>query len=196
MPLLLRWKLACRAKPIAMKNLPIKGAICYKSWRTATGQYAEWIAEETGFPVFDLSKTKPDLAEYDLLVLGSAVYVGRFHLVNWLQKHWPEIRNKHLVLFSVSGTAPDHPDIRSYFENNLSPEMRELIEYFPLQGKLKLEEAGFWLRLFLKLAARMEKDPDAKKRMKEGFDFMKRENVLPVVEAVKELAMTHAPLDL
>ena len=174
----------------------IRGAICYKGRHGATRQYAEWIAEETGFPLFDLRRVQPRLEEFDLLILGSGVYIGRYFLTNWLNDYWPEILDKHRVLFTVSGTAPDHPDIRKYFKNNLTPDMQERMEYFPLRGKLKLKEAGFWLRLFLKFASRVEKDSDGRRRMKEGFDYVKRENIQPVVEAARELPMVFEPLEV
>lgn len=178
-----------------MKNQSIKGAICFRSKRDATRQYAEWLAEETGLPLFDLRKEQPDLEKFDLLVLGSAVYVGKYYLKSWLEKNWPVIRDKQLLLFTVSGTAPDHSDIDVYFKNNLTPDMQERLEYFPLQGKLKPGEVGWLLRFFLKLAARVEKDPAGKKRMKEGFDFVERRHISPIVEAIRELSMAYKPLN-
>ena len=34
----------------------------------------------------------------------------------------------------------------------------------------------------LRLAARMMKDPDAARRMKEGFDYMDRDSIKPILE--------------
>ena len=169
-----------------MQNLSsVNGVVLYRGKYGATQQYAKWLGLETGFPVFNLAKEKVNPTEFDFIILGSAVYAGRYYIVDWLNKNWPLLKDKPLVLFTVSGTAPDHPDIKNYFNENLKSEMREKITYFPLRGKLDLNDLNWLMRLFFKMAAKSEKDEAARLRMKHGFDYVKKENIDPVLEAAE-----------
>jgi hypothetical protein len=41
-------------------------------------------------------------------------------------------------------------------------------------------ELPWWIRAILKMGARVIKDPAAKKRMSEGFDYMDRDSIEPI----------------
>lgn len=167
--------------------LPFNGAVIFAGKYGSTQQYAEWIGEELGIPVFDINKTNPNLEKYDTLILGSAIYIGKYFIKKWMDRNWRILANKKIILFTVSGTPPNHPEIQKYFDLNISKNRQEKIEYFPLRGRLKIEDLNWFMRLFLKLGAMVEKDVEARKRMKEGFDFVSKKNIEPVVEACREL---------
>jgi menaquinone-dependent protoporphyrinogen IX oxidase len=159
-----------------------QGAIFFTGKHGATRQYAHWIAEETGLPIFDLAEGTPDLKAYDFLILGSAVYIHRLAIRRWLRLHWESIRDKPLMLFTVSGSPADHPDLVAALKNSLTPEMRKTMNYVPLRGRLNLEELSWWIRLVLKIGAAIEKDEEAKYRMRNGFDEMDQSKIRPIVE--------------
>lgn len=177
-------------KPVTMLPKPTetsRGAILYQGKYGSTRQYAEWIGEATGLPVFNLAKETPDLDRYDFLILGSAVYVGRMKISQWLAAHWEAIKDKPVLLFSVSGTAPEHPGIEDILTASLTPLMLDKLDYQPLRGRLRLEELSWLMRFLLKLGARIEKDEEARQRMRTGFDFVKRENIRPILAWVREV---------
>ena len=160
----------------------MKAAIIYSGKYGSTRQYAEWMREETGIPIYSDLQQPPDLADLDFLVLGSSIVVGTPTLKKWLFRHWEAIGDKPALLFTVSGTEPGHPDLISWLNTHLSPEMLAHFKYVPLRGRLEVAALPWWVRTMLRLAARMMKDPDAARRMKEGFDYMDRDSIKPILE--------------
>ena len=51
----------------------MNGAIFFSSKYGGTAQYANWISERTGLPVFDTKDANADPVQYDFLVLSSPI---------------------------------------------------------------------------------------------------------------------------
>jgi len=161
---------------------PLRGAVLFMGKYGATRQYAEWIAEETDLPLFDLGKEKPGLFAYDYYILGSSIYLGRLHIRNWLKENWPVLKSKPTLLFSVSGSPAGHPDLEEALQVSLSPEMRKKMYYVPLQGRLILEELPWFLRLMLKFVGRSQKEEETAQRMLYGFDYVEKKYIEPILK--------------
>ncbi len=68
-----------------MNAIP-KGAIIYRSKYGSTQQYAEWLGDRLNLPVFDPTTITPQqLANYDYLLIGSPIYIGKMLIRKWLQ---------------------------------------------------------------------------------------------------------------
>ena len=160
----------------------MEAAILYSGKYGSTEQYARWLQELTGIPSFDIRKPVPDLSETEFLVLGTSIILGAPTFKKWLFRNWAQFRKKPVLLFTVSGTAPDHPNLITWLNMHLSPEMLAHLKYVPLRGRLDLMKLPWWLRTLLRLAARMTKDPEEAQRMREGFDYMDRDALQPIVE--------------
>lgn len=165
----------------------MKGAIFYSGKYGSTHQYASWISEATGIAVFNLDRTRPDPAQYDFLILGSSIIVMKPTIKKWLRANWRKIQYKPVLLFTVSGTEPGHPHLKQWLEDSLPREVLEHVNYYAFRGRLDLGEVPWWIRFMLKFAAKREEDPEVKQRMTEGFDFMDKASIAPVVEWVKAL---------
>lgn len=173
-------------KTLDNSERPPYGAILFMGKFGATRQYAEWIAEATKLPLFDLDKEQPDLSKYDFYILGSSIYIGRLYLRDWLKEHWEIVMKKQALLFSVSGSPAGHPDLEEALKVSLTPEMRKKLDYVPLRGRLILQELPWYLRLMLKFASRLQKEEEAAHRMRYGFDYVERRNIEPILEWAKE----------
>ncbi len=173
-------------KDLLHAGTPLRGAILFMGKYGATRQYADWIGEATNLPVFDLDREQPDLADLDFLILGSSVYLSKLYLRHWLRDNWPAIKDKAVMLFSVSGSAADHPDLEAALNASLTPEMRQTMEYVPLRGRLDHQQLPWWLRPVLKLAGRMQKDEETRDRMIHGFDKMDKNKIGPIVTWAEE----------
>jgi len=163
----------------------MKGAIFFTGKFGSTKQYAQWISEATGFPVFDLNKEIPDSTDYDLLILGSSVFIGKLTISKWAKSNWKIIKDKSIILYSVSGTEPGHPDLKKYITDSLPKEIIQRIKYVPLRGRLIMDKLPWWTRLILRIGSLGEKDPDTQKRMTQGFDFMEKSNIEPIIKWVR-----------
>jgi hypothetical protein len=56
----------------------MNGAIFYSGMRGSTAQYAHWIGEATGLPVFDANNPQADPSDFDFLILASSVIFMTF----------------------------------------------------------------------------------------------------------------------
>jgi len=164
-----------------------KGAILFRGKYGATRQYARWISDSTGLPVFDLAKTQPELEDYDFLVLGSAVYVGQVALRRWMRRHWDILQNKRVLFFTVSGSPADHPDLKAALDSSLTPAMLEYFTYIPLRGRLDLRRLPWWLRMGLRWVAKHIEDPEARERLSKGFNYVDRAHIDPILDWIEEV---------
>ena len=164
----------------------MKGAIFFIGKFGSTNQYAQWIGEQTSFPVFDLNKENPDPTDYDIIILGSSIIIMKPTIRKWFTAFWPVIKNKPIILFTVSGTNPGHPDLHKWLHNSFSNEILKNITHIPLRGRLNLKELPWMTRQMLKFGAIVEKDPETKQRMKEGFDYVVKSNISPILKWVSE----------
>ncbi len=164
----------------------MKAVVFFSGKFGSTKKYAYWINERTGFPVYDINKEKPDPSKYDLIVLGSSIIASKPTIQKWLKAHWPVIENKQVLLFTVSGTEPGHPDLQKWLTDSLSQSILEKVHYVPLRGRLVLQELPWWIRLMMKVASRTEKDLQIKKRMAEGFDYMDKSSIDPILKWIDD----------
>ncbi len=164
----------------------MKAGIFYHGYYGSTAQYAQWLANDTGYPTFDLQKNNNELdpSDFDLLILGSSVRINKLTIRNWIKENWPKIREKKIIFFSVSGTAPGHPDLEKYLADSLPQEMIDRMDYIPLRGRLIVKELSWGIRLLLWFGSLVEKDPEAKQRMRTGFDFVDEQNIKPLIRAI------------
>lgn len=176
------WRLRLLLTSSYQNSYTMEAAILYSGKYGSTRQYAEWLQELTGIEAFDIARPLPDLEKTEFLVLGSSIILGAPTFKKWLFRNWEQFRKKPVLLFTVSGTAPDHPNLITWLNMHLSPEMLEHLKYVPLRGRLDLALLPWWLRALLRLAARLTKDPEEAQRMREGFDYMDRSALEPIVE--------------
>jgi menaquinone-dependent protoporphyrinogen IX oxidase len=157
----------------------MKGVIIYESKYGATEQYAKWISDELGFPVIPAGKIEKDtLNLYDMVVLGSPVYIGKLKIAGWLKKNFPYIKKKKLFLYQVAGAPPSEIKKREEFNSKSLPQdIIEKCKVYYLAGRLVVRQLSWLDRFILKMGAWMTKDPVEKKGMLTDYDMVNKENV-------------------
>jgi menaquinone-dependent protoporphyrinogen IX oxidase len=167
------------------EGLRMKGVVLYISKCGSTKQYAEWIGEETGFPIIDLKKEKkPDLENLDTVVIGSWILAGKMVAHGWIKKNWPGIRDKKVIVFSVSGDVPDEEKRKKFLEASLPGEIGKMVSFHSLHGRFRKEDQNIFIRGMLNLAAKFEKDGNLANDMVIGVDGVKRENIKAILDDV------------
>lgn len=171
----------------------MKGVIIYKSKYGATAQYARWLSAELNLDYFETNELdNDDLDEYDYLILGTSIYVGKMLLKNWLKSHLPQILSKKIFLFSVCGTPVDQKNkLNSYVSASVPEEIRNKCDIFFLPGKLKIKELSLLDRFILKIGANLAKGAATKKAMLTDYDAVKKENLLDLINAVNKIAQVN-----
>jgi menaquinone-dependent protoporphyrinogen IX oxidase len=162
--------------------------LVYATKLGSTRQYAEWIAKDLGISAISVRDVKrSDLERAQTIILGSAVRMAKLIMGRWITAQWPILKGKRLVLFSVSGTPPQATEkLREILTSSMGTEMIDTMTYFPLHGRISIEEFPLPLKLMMKMMQRSKTPPkgDASKLMME-FDDVKRENIVPIVKALQ-----------
>ena len=163
----------------------MSAVVIYSGKYGSTRQYAEWIAEDLSAQVKPAKQAgEGDLAGADTVVLGSSVQVESLTMKAWIGRHWPVLKGKRVILYSVSATNPaDEPAIKAILQRSLTPEMISHVRFFPLHGRIRLADYGFPLRQIMK--AMMKSDKGSGSGAAGEFDFVKRENTAPIVAAAR-----------
>lgn len=169
----------------------IKILIAYQSKYGSTKQYAEWIHQEINGDLVNIENgDKPDLARYDIIIIGGSVRVGNIVIAPFIKDHWSVLEGKKVILFTTSGTPPQHPKIQSIYEKSLPEEIRKEIKYFPLHGRISRENLTFFDKFLITLGKIMEQDETLKKDMGKDFDGVHRENLSPLLEYLEDVKTT------
>ncbi len=175
--------------PLSTESKP-RVLIVYKSKYGSTKQYAQWINKDVPSDLIDAEKEdKPDFTRYDVIVFGGYIRMGGIVIAPLIVKGWSDIKAKKVILFTVSGTPPGHPNIQRIYQSNLPEEIRKEIKYFPLRGKILSKDLSFFDKLLVSVGRIMERDESLRSLMTEDYDEMKPENLIPLLEYMKTLSL-------
>ena len=165
----------------------MKGLVIYKGKYGATKQYAMWIGQELQLSVASADRFPVDeLPKYDYFILGSSVYIGKLEIRDWVKKNFDLLQNKKILFFQVSASPPEQIEKReSYNKASLSSTMIKKIQFYYLPGRMIMRNLSAWDRFMLKMGARFTKDPLEKKAMLTDFDHVKKEKILPLIDAIR-----------
>lgn len=113
-----------------------KTVVVYKSKYGSTRQYAQWVASDLNADLIDLDNIKnvSQLSEYQTIIFGSYIRIGKIVTSDFISKNWEDLKDKSIILFSVSGANPDNPEIKEYYNLSLPPEIRSKIRFFSFWG--------------------------------------------------------------
>jgi menaquinone-dependent protoporphyrinogen IX oxidase len=162
--------------------------IAYQSKYGSTREYAQWIQHDLGGDIVNIEKENiPDLAGYDIIVIGGYVRAGKIVVSSFLQENWKVIKGKALVLFTTSGTPPHHPKIRTFYEKSLPDEIRQEILYFPLPGRMATTKLTWFDTLLVAIGKALEEDETLKRDMGKDFDGVRREHLVPLLEYLHDV---------
>ena len=169
----------------------MKGIVVYQSKYGATGKYAQWIGSELNFPVFETGELDPgQLDKYDLVILGSSVYVGKLLMKKWLKNNLKDLWKKKIFLFVVSGTPLNKREkLDSYISASLPTEFRNICDIYFLPGKMVIKELSMFDRFMIKMGARAAKSKAIKKAMLTDYNDVKKEHVTELLNSVNKASL-------
>jgi len=164
----------------------MNGAIIFSSKYGSTAQYAEWISEATALPMFDVKDAHVDLAQYDFLVLGSPVYYYKPIIRKWLQRNLARLEGKPIIMFTVSG-APAGQKLDRWIAASLPADFVTSMHHVALRGRQNPKELNWFDRIMLIIGGLKNPDPVARRQEMEGFDFMDKSSIAPIVKLIQKL---------
>jgi len=152
----------------------------------STEQYANWISEATGLPVFNVKEANCNPLKYDFLILGSPIIYYKLSIHKWVKRYLLDIINKPIIFFSVSG-APAGEKLDGWISKSLPANFITKMKHVALRGRQIPEELTWYDRMMLQIGGLMNKDPEASKQEIEGFDFMDKSSIKPILELVNQI---------
>jgi hypothetical protein len=164
----------------------MKGAIFFSSRYGSTAEYAQWIAEATGLPVFDVDKGGARPSDFDFLVLGSPVIYHKLMFHKWIKRNLAAILARPVILFSVSGAGAG-PKLDAWMAGCLPAGLIAHVEHVALRGRQNPGGLGWYDRIMLIIGGLKNPDRVAGNEELHGFDFMDRASIGPIVEKVAAL---------
>lgn len=165
----------------------MKGVIVFKGRYGATAQYAEWLGHFLHVPVYqedELSKTK--LNQYDYVIAGTSVYVGKMLLAKWINSRKEILAHKKVYLFAVCATpSTESGELNDLLKKNIDPDLLQTMRVFFLRGRMIKSKLSFFDRIILHMGASRQKSKTEKKRMLTDFDDVRQDNLKEILNAVK-----------
>ena len=166
----------------------MSGIIIYKGKYGATNQYATWLGEELNLPIAVSDEVAKEEFRYcDFIVIGTPVYLGKFLLSNWMKRNIALLAGKKIFLFIVNATSPFDIKARDkLIQQNLPQKIQINCQWYFLPGRIIHERLSLKDRIILKIAGQFERDALKKRALFEDINGVKKEEVLPVINAIKE----------
>ncbi|WP_323789594.1 flavodoxin domain-containing protein [Psychroserpens sp.] len=164
----------------------MKGAIFFSSKYGSTGEYANWIGEATGLPVFNVKDKQGKPSDYDFLVLGSPIIYYKIYNYKWFVKNMSNFNNKPILFFTVSGAAAG-PKLDKWFAKSLPESLISQTKHYALRGRQIPKELRWYDRLMLIIGGLKNPDPIARKEELKGFDYMDKSSIEPIVKMVQQI---------
>ncbi|MFI5153983.1 MAG: flavodoxin domain-containing protein [Chitinophagales bacterium] len=164
----------------------MNGIIVYKGKYGATLQYADFLGSSLQVPIVMSDNVQAsDLKKFDYVILGSAVYIGKLLIREWIRENIETLQSKKLFIFIVCGTSPDNKEkLEPISRENIPEEIRNRCEIYFLHGRMNKKKLSFWDSILLKMGSIFTKDPVEKMNMLKDFDAVRIENLFPLINAV------------
>ena len=131
--------------------------VIYNSKYGHTKKYAQWLAEELNADICDSKKLKKNLLnDYSTILFGSSLYAGTNKAAHLIVKHFEQIKDKNVVLFTVGMYDTNSEDniigINKALNKVITPEIREKIKFFHVRGGIDCSNLSFLHKIMMKFA--------------------------------------------
>jgi len=164
----------------------MNGALFYASQYGSTAEYVQWIVEATGLPAYDVDRVSADPSHYDFVVIGTPVIYYKLIIKKWVKQNIAHLQNKPVILFTVSG-APAGAKLDGWIADSLPQSLVCRMDHVALRGKQIPKDLSFFDRTMLIIAGLKNPDRVARREEMEGFDYMDKSSIRPVVELIHGL---------
>ena len=158
----------------------MNGTVLYVTKYGSTAEYADWIGEATGLPVFNVRRDYVDPESYDFLILATPVIYYKLLVTDWVRENLSKLEGKPIVMVTVSG-APPGPKLDAWVGDSLPADFVANATHVALRGRQIPAELTWYDRAMLIIAAWKNPDPVASEEELKGFDYMDKDSIAPVV---------------
>ena len=130
-----------------MKN---KIAVIYKSKYGSSKRYAGWIALKLDADLYELDDIRvKDLDEYDTIIYGGGIYVGKINGIKFINKNYDRIKDKKIIIFAV-GMESKGENFEKIVHNTFNEECLKNIKIFNFKGSFDYFSLSFMDKILMK----------------------------------------------
>lgn len=109
----------------------MNGVILYKSKYGATKKYANWLSEETRFPMIETTKAKIDqIQKYDVIILGGGIYALGIAGLSFLRKRIGVLQDKKILVFCAGASPYEERAFHEIVEHNMKDKLAGIPCYY------------------------------------------------------------------
>lgn len=127
----------------------MNGAVLYAAKYGSTAEYADWIGEATGLPVFNVRSDNVDPESYDFLILATPVIYYKLFITDWVRENLSKLEGKPIVIVTVSG-APLGPKLDACVGDSLPADFVTNATHVALRGRQTPAELTWYDRAMLR----------------------------------------------
>jgi len=164
----------------------MSGIIVYRSSTGSTKEYADWIAEETGFSAHDSKNASIRWESIDTIVVGCPVIALKPALGGWIKKNWDQMKDKRVVLFTTSGADPANEPVQEWIDKSLPESIRSQIRTFPLPGRFDYARLKGISKALIWFAGKVLGNRDIKNQIENPVDGVAKENLTPLLDYLRQ----------
>ncbi|WP_339840476.1 flavodoxin domain-containing protein [uncultured Maribacter sp.] len=170
----------------------MNGAIFFSGNYGSTEQYANWIGEATGLPVFDIKDSNANPSNYEYLILGSSIIFFKLTIRKWASANLSMLKGRSKILFSVSGAGPSNK-LNTWVANSLPSGLFSQLDHVALRGRLDHSKLSWWLRPIMWFGSLINPDSEASKDERFGFDYVDKESIEPILKLIRQFKPNELP---
>lgn len=174
-------------------------AVIYKSKYGTTKKYAGWIAIKLDADLYEITDiTSADLLDYNTIIYGSSLNMGKIKGLNFITKNYEKIKDKNVIVYAVGLYDNNEDTINKIKEVNFSEEFSNKAKLFYLKGSIDYKNLSLVDKLLMQgLKKSLERKSDdldkISKELLESFyskiDYTDKNLIYPLVEYVNENCM-------
>ena len=151
-----------------------EGIIIYGSRYGSSKRYGNWLAKETGFPLYSYDKT-PDLSDFSTIVYIGSLYAGGLYGFSRIAGKLPR-EGIRFFLITVGIADPKEPEneenIRTALKGQVPEKLREKTQLFFLRGAIDFEHLSLVHKGMMKIMHSHLKKVPVRERSAEDRDFL------------------------
>ena len=178
-----------------------KVLVLYFSHYGSTKKYAEWIAEELNGDIYNLNNVNQNnLIEYDVIILGIALYPEKVNGIEFFEDNYKVIKDKKLIVFACGLSDFDKAENRNIitkrFQKIIPENLFEDIKIFFLRGNIDYRKISLKHRIMMGFRKKQIQRKGADKMDEEDkllletygkkIDFTEKKNIKEIIEYCKK----------
>lgn len=128
-----------------------KVVVIYKSKYGTIKRYAGWIALKLEADLYEVSDIRnKDLKNYDLIIFGGPLYVGKIKGVSFINKNADRLLDKKLIIFTVGMMSENESYKNDMIKSNFDENISKNIKLFYFRGKFNYNELNLIDKVLMK----------------------------------------------